>query len=164
MHREGHLGAALLVYAPVTFVLMSLGFTELGVLGSVGAAALAMLPDQDLRVPFVKHRGPTHTVWFALLVGLVLGAAGAAVGHDAGLLAALGLFAFGFVTGVLTVGSHLLADALTPMGIRPFAPRSDATYTLDLVRAANRPANYLLFLLGAVAMGVALVLGATLGG
>ena len=77
MHREGHVDAALLAYAPVGLVTLALGFDTLALLGGVGAAGLAMLPELDQRIPGLTYRGPTYTVWFALAVGVVLAAAGA---------------------------------------------------------------------------------------
>jgi inner membrane protein len=118
-----------------------------------------MVPDLDMRIPFVKHRGITHTVWFALLVGLGFGGVGLAVGLRSGVVEALLFGGAGFVFGAVTIVSHLLADALTPMGIRPFAPVRDDEYTLDLVTAANPLANYGLLGLGGVAVAVALVAG-----
>lgn len=47
---------------PALVVGSTLGFLELGVLGAGGAVALAMVPDWDMRIPFVSYRGPTHTV------------------------------------------------------------------------------------------------------
>lgn len=38
-------------------------------------AGFCLLPDVDLRVPGIPHRGPTHTVWFALAVAVVCGVA-----------------------------------------------------------------------------------------
>jgi inner membrane protein len=107
-------------------------------------------------VPLVTHRGPTHTLWFAVLVGaafaglawVVTGAV--APGSDApGTRATLVALAFAF--GVLVIVSHVLADALTPMGVEPFAPVSEVWYSADLVRADNSVANYVLFGLGVVA-------------
>ncbi len=40
----------------------------------------AMLPDIDLRVPGLSHRGPTHTVGFAVLVAAVWGSIGWVIG------------------------------------------------------------------------------------
>lgn len=148
MHREGHLGAALALYAPIGFVAFVLGWRELAILGVVGAAGLAMLPDQDQRVPLIKHRGITHTVWFAALVGLVLGGIGAAYGLQDGILAGIGTAVFGFVVGTVTIGSHILADSLTPMGVRPLAPMRSHQYSLGVAKAANPFANYLLLVLG----------------
>lgn len=163
MHRDGHLGAALLVYAPVGYAALSIGFEELAVLGAGAAVALAMLPDVDMRLPGVKHRGPTHTVWFAVLVGVGLGAGGAylaARGGAPGLDPAT-VGGFGFLVGTLTTCSHVAADALTPMGVRPFAPLNRRRFTLSVARADNAVANRLLFLAGAGAVGLAFA-GSTL--
>ena len=73
MHKEGHIGAALLVYAPLGFVTAVVATLDCAVLGALAAAALAMVPDLDMRVPGIKHRGVTHTVHFAVAVGLSVG-------------------------------------------------------------------------------------------
>ncbi|GAA0550188.1 metal-dependent hydrolase [Halorubrum ejinorense] len=159
MYRNGHVGASLAVYAPFGFVLTALTSLELGAAGAVGIASTAMVPDLDTRVPLVKHRGITHTVWFALLVGAVFGVVGAGLGLGSGVAAALLFGGAGFLFGAVTIVSHLLADALTPMGIRPYAPVRDTEYTLDLFTAANPVANYALLGLGGVAVTVALVAG-----
>ena len=162
MHRKGHVGASLVVYAPLGFLVTALASVEVGVVGAAGVASMAMVPDLDMRIPFVKHRGITHTVWFALLVGVVFGVGGLAVGLRSGLVEALLFGGAAFLFGVVTIVSHLLADALTPMGIRPYAPLRDTEYTLDLFTAANPLANYALLGLGGVVVAVALVAGAAI--
>lgn len=82
MHREGHVGSALLAYAPLGAVMLALRFETYALLGVVWRSGWRC--SRTKRVPGVRHRGPTHTVWFAL--------------------------------GMLTIGSHILADALTPAG------------------------------------------------
>jgi len=159
MHREGHIGAALLAYAPVGGVALALGFDTFALVGGVVAVGLSMLPDYDQRVPGLDHRGPTHTVWFALLVSLVLAVVGGLAGRESGPLAVLGLAAFGFLVGVVTIGSHILADSLTPAGVRPFAPYQDQYYSYDLARASNPIANYALLAVGAAAVVLVLALG-----
>jgi inner membrane protein len=159
MHRAGHYGAALLVYAPVGFVAIALGFDEIALLGGAVVGGGAMLPDYDQRVPFLTHRGITHTVWFALLVGVVLGIVGGLVGSRGGVIAALGLGGFGLLAGVLLVGAHLLADALTPMGVRPLEPVDDREYCFDVATASNPIANYALLAVGGVTAGAAFLAG-----
>lgn len=159
MHREGHYGVALLAYAPIAFVMLALEFATLAVLGGVVVVGGAMLPDLDQRVPGVKHRGPTHTVWFALAVGAIVATAGVVIGWSRGLLSALGMGAFGLIIGSLTVGAHILADVLTPTGVQPFAPVRKERYTLDVVTAANPVANYALLVLGIAAAGIAFAAG-----
>ncbi|QUO48591.1 metal-dependent hydrolase [Halorubrum ruber] len=159
MHRKGHVGASLVVYAPLGFLVTALASIEVGLVGAAGVASLAMVPDLDMRVPLVKHRGITHTVWFALLVGVAFGIVGLAAGLQGGGVEALLFGGAAFLFGAVTIVSHLLADALTPMGIRPFAPVRDTEYTLDLFTAANPLANYALLGMGGVVAAVALVTG-----
>lgn len=159
MHREGHVGVALFAYAPVGAITLGAGFQELAVLGAVGSVGLAMAPDVDLRIPMIRHRGLTHTIWFALAIGGLCGTAGVLVGASEGILQALGLGTWGFFVGTLTVISHVLADALTPAGVRPFAPFRDDEYSLGVARASNPIANYMLLGLGVVAVAAALWIG-----
>lgn len=159
MHRSGHVGAALAAYAPVAFVAAALGLDDLAALGALGTVGLAMLPDVDLRIPLVAHRGPTHTVWFALLAAAAGAVVGWTAGASAGAFVALGLAAFGGAVCGLSVGSHVLADALTPMGVRPFAPVSDRRVSYDLTRASNPVSNAVGLVLGAAIAVGAFALG-----
>jgi len=164
MYREGHVGAALLAYAPVGFITAAAGFRFLALIGGVAAVGLAMLPDYDQRVPVVDHRGPTHTVWFAVAVGVVGAIVGGAVGSSTGVVAAIGLAVFGFVVGAVSIGSHIAADALTPAGVRPFAPVRTRRYTYDVTKAKNPIANYALLGIGAVAAMVGVGAGVRVAG
>jgi len=159
MYRMGHYGAALLAYAPVGFVTVAAGFRSLALVGGAAAVAGAMLPDLDQRVPGIDHRGPTHTVWFAVAVGVVGAVVGGAVGASAGPVAAVGLAVFGFVVGSVTVGSHVAADALTPAGVCPLAPVRPRRYTFDVATAKNPIANYGLLGIGVVAALMAVAVG-----
>lgn len=159
MHREGHIGVALLVYAPLALIAAAVGYREAALLGGLAMAGLAMVPDLDMQVPFVPHRGPTHTVHFAGLTAFVGAAAGLLVGLPQGLLAGLGFGLFGGVIGGLSILAHIFADALTPMGVAPFALFGGKTYSYDLARASNPIANYGLLGLGGAGSLGALVLG-----
>lgn len=179
MHRKGHIGVALLCYVPVLLAVdrLAAGLLPVAVLGAVLLADLllpitfltavitsrrrspnvsfspAMLPDLDMRIPGVKHRGITHTVWFGLIAAALFGAVGYQL--DSGLIALSSTsdaarplaFAFAYL-GLHAVVTHLLADMLTPAGIRPFAPLSSRKFSLNLVRAANPVANVLLYVAG----------------
>lgn len=166
MYRPGHIGVTLLVYAPVGYLLLIGGRGTFAVLGGAIAVALAMVPDFDIRLPGVSHRGATHTLAFALCVGAVLGAIGwvlagavggatVTLGEGLGVrtdrISPIGLGAFAFLVGTLTICSHLLADVLTPMGIAPFWPVSSKRYSLDVAKASSTIANGLLFALGVCA-------------
>lgn len=156
MHCEGHVGAALLAYAPVGIWLGGAGHEQLAVVGAATMIALATVPDWDKGLPFLAHRGITHTVPFALGLGAVVGSAGVAV---PALGPPLVVGTVGFLLGTLSVLVHVAVDALTPMGVRPFWPLSGRRYSLALVRSANPLANYLLFALGVAASLAALWLG-----
>jgi inner membrane protein len=160
MHREGHVGAALVAYAPIGALIVGVGATGPAVVGGAIAFGLAMLPDWDQRIPFIDHRGVTHTVHFAGVVGGILGLGGVVFGITAGIWASIALGVFGFVVGSLTILSHIAADALTPMGVKPF--RDERHYSFDLVRAANPIANYLLLVIGILAVVLAYVAGVTM--
>lgn len=151
MYQTGHYGVALLAYAPVGFAVTAAGFRTLALLGGALALALAMVPDWDTKIPGIDHRGPTHTVWFAVLVGLVVGAGGFLLGQPRGTAVAFGLAGFAFLVGFVTICSHIAADSITPMGVTPFTPFSDRHITYDVVTAKHTVANYLLLVVGIVA-------------
>jgi inner membrane protein len=146
VYRRGHLGVSLLVFAPIGLALVFLGRPTLAVVGGAAMLWLAMLPDWDHRIPLVPHRGPTHSLAFALLVGGV----GAAVGAGFASVAGGGeeLVAFGFGIGALAVLAHLLADALTPAGVPLLWPLSRRDFSVYLTRADNTIANYVLLAIG----------------
>lgn len=174
MHRGGHLGLALLSFAPLAYLLASINAWRLtGYLGVVVLVA-AGLPDWDLRIPLLTHRGSTHTLAFAFVVGIatavVVDALVASsltgslpllaieiVGADLGypLRTAHGL---GFVVGVLGVGSHLVGDVLTPAGVPLLWPLSAEKYSLKVVNSANERANQLLELAGLIVVAAVLLL------
>ena len=162
MYRLGHYGAALIVYSPTLAVVVALGLDWLAAIGGLVVLGFAMAPDQDQRVPGIKHRGVTHTVHFAVLVGTILAVGGGLVGITAGVGTAVFLGIFGFVVGFGTIASHIAADALTPMGIEPF--RNGRRYSFDLVKAANPIGNFVLLALGIAAVGLAFVVGNTAAG
>ena len=147
MYRWGHLGAALLAYTPFGAVLTAHGDPTLATVGFSVAIAVATLPDTDERLP-IDHRGPTHPVWFLLACSAVAAGIGIAVGSGFGRA-----LAFGSVLGsavAVSLASHLLADSITPMGIRPFAPLSEWHHSFDLTPAANPRANTTLLSIGSV--------------
>ncbi len=164
MYVLGHVGISLFVYAPIAAWLLSTGQPTLAALTGLVMVALSSLPDVDTQTDRIAHRGPTHTVWFALGVGL-------AVGVAAGLLVAadpLGVFSslslpplraaiwFGSVA-VLTLCGHLVGDLITPMGIEPFRPLSTYHHTLDLTPSKNPRANRLWFGTGVVVLAATLL-------
>lgn len=150
MYRTGHYGVSLLLYAPVLAALLVVGRPTAALAGALGMLVLTMVPDYDQRVPFVSHRGSTHTLAFAWLVGAALGGSFLLVpGLPPSTRYALA--GFGLFIGVLGITAHLVADVLTPSGVALLWPFSSKRYSLGLVSASNVLANYLLFALGVLA-------------
>lgn len=180
MHRMGHVGVALLVYTPVVSVLVSTDRLALAAFGLAGMVALEPLPDRNMEIPWLTHRGGSHTVLCAALVGLCVGGvvlvagrhlrallvsqlAGTALSQTAGEIAAMDVQAlalFAVAIGGLAIVSHLLGDVLTPMGIRPFWPLSSRTLSLGVWTARNRIANPALLVLGSGVLAGAVWFGA----
>lgn len=162
MYRTGHYGVSLLLYAPLGFVLLLAGYPAVALLGGAAMLVLAGLPDVDHRIPFVEHRGPTHTLAFALLVGAVLGAVGFLMAPTLGLDPRIAGLA-GAVVGTYGIVAHLVGDVLTPAGIAPFWPVSSRNYSLAVARANSVVANTALLVLGVIVTVVAAVVGGRLG-
>jgi inner membrane protein len=152
MYAVGHYGAALLLYAPVGHVLLATDPLA-AVVGAAVACSLSTLPDVDLTLPLVPHRGPTHSLAFLALIAGFAALTGYALGRGGwepigGPLVGAG---YGAVFALVGVGSHLLADALTPMGVNVLWPLPRERFSLDVTRSDNRLANYVLLFLGVAA-------------
>lgn len=165
MYVLGHVGISLLVFAPLAGLLLSTGQPLVALLTGLLCVALAPLPDLDTYTDRLDHRGPTHTVWFALGVGLlswlVVGF-GTALWNtyiSSYLLLPVWLPVwFGGVSTLAVVG-HLLGDLITPMGLWPFRPVSDRHYTVGLTPSKSPQANRLCFGAGTLAVAVSLLVG-----
>ena len=159
VYRLGHYGVSLLAYAPVGLAFALAGELALAVVGGAGVLALARVPDYDMRIPGITHRGVTHTVLFAVLVGATLAGALVALsqaGSDpmpADVLAPRAAFAFG--VGAFGILAHLAGDVLTPAGVPLLWPLSSRTYSVSLTTADSTVWNYLLFALGVFATAAA---------
>jgi inner membrane protein len=151
MYRLGHQGVNLVLFAPVLLVLIVAGYPLAGLAGVAVVFTTASLPDVDHRLPLIEHRGVTHTVWAALVVGAAAAVlAWLATGAFTEAVAALGLsrpvvavYAGGLLS--FSVLGHLAGDVLTPMGIAPLYPLSTESYTLSVCPAKSWLANRLLF-------------------
>jgi inner membrane protein len=154
MYRKGHLGVSMLVFAPIGYALIEAGSPILAAITGGVVIWFAMLPDVDHRLPMIEHRGPTHSLLFAALIGAVGWAVGLGVERvvslslDLGLGVDVGLPEIGFAIGALTVIAHLIGDTLTPAGVNYLWPLSTRTFSVSLARADNTLANSGLFGLG----------------
>ncbi|MFD1564186.1 metal-dependent hydrolase [Haloarchaeobius amylolyticus] len=147
MYREGHAGFNALLYAPILPVVSHVWSLELALVGALMAVGVANIPDLDQPLPRIRHRGPTHTVWFAALVGLIAG-----VGTELLVPATPVAFAFGVVVGTGGILAHLAGDVVTPMGISPFAPLWRYHVTLEWFKSKNSRINRAFLLVGSSAL------------
>lgn len=163
VYARGHYGAALLAYAPVGYVLIG-DEPHLAIAGGLGVLLFGTVPDVDQRIPQLRHRGPTHS-----LVGLAAVAAGLAwLGWHGGGVADVGaagtldrpaVAAFAAGVGVVGVGSHLLADVITPTGVDLLWPLPVEPVSVALVDSDDVFANSILLVLGTLATGLVWVTG-----
>lgn len=146
MYRRGHLGLNALLYAPVVPLATARWSLQVALWGALIAIVTATLPDADERTGLIEHRSLTHTVWFALAVGVVTGVVTLLVGFPT----SVGWL--GAAVGTGSVLAHLAGDVVTPMGLRPLAPLSNAHVTLDLFKSKNGAINRVVFLVGTAAL------------
>jgi inner membrane protein len=176
MYRAGHYGAALIAASPLAFALTYFHQPFVAVASVITMLALTRIPDWDMWLPGVSHRGITHTIVFTIFIGGLMAVTFPALLYvfrsplmsylpvtlePATYVSAAGL---GFLTGALAILAHLAADIITPRGIHPFLPHDSTRYTLDLVPARSPSGNALLQLVGLVCIVVAFGAGLHFGG
>jgi len=148
MFPPGHYGVALLCYAVVGYALRSRGYDSDALYGGGIVLSYTLFPDVDGNFAFLAHRGVTHTLWFALAVGGLCVVVVASSLRTRSRRQALRGACWAFFLGSSAVLAHLLADLLNPWGVMPVYPVSATFYSLDLVRATNDAANYVLLAVG----------------
>jgi inner membrane protein len=114
------------------------------------ALIVTLLPDIDVFLPWLTHRGISHSLMAAVCLGVVV--AIIATRWESPLTSSedyVRRATLGFTVGAGSVISHLLGDIITPMGIRPFYPVSDL-YTLNFVYAKDIGANLAFLVIGSV--------------
>ncbi|MFC7080520.1 metal-dependent hydrolase [Halorussus caseinilyticus] len=154
MFPPGHYGMALALYAVVGYALLSRGYVRDALSGGGIVLSYTLFPDVDGQFEFLVHRGVTHTLWFALAVGVFCVLVVASALPNRPRREAVRGALWSFFLGSFAVVAHLLADVLNPWGVMPIYPVSPALYSLDLVRATNDAANYAMFA-GGVAVATA---------
>lgn len=151
----GHAGITLFVYAPIAYVLLVSGKEKALGVGVIVVLLLTPVPDIDMLLPFLDHRGITHSLVAAGCLGVAVGLAGW-MSNLSSVGTASERAALGFLLGSVSIVSHLLGDVITPMGLQLFYPASQTWYSVNLVSAFHLEANRLLFVLGAVAFWLTL--------
>lgn len=177
MYRRGHRGIVLLALAPVLFILFAVDRPILALL-AWGVLLIEPLPDRDQRINWLEHRGTSHSLFTAGIVGVCCGGLGWVVGRyvtepltiwllsggvigpnaitwtetHLGLLDATMLALVGICIGAGGIVLHLLGDVITIAGIQPFLPFSKRNISFSLLHADNTLANRGLFTLGVLAI------------
>jgi len=151
MHAEGHAGITLIIFS---ILMIPLGWGDYQIIAIGLAVGVSSLPDIDLkyRQYGIHHRGVTHSILFAFLVGLGLGAL--FYSNDNHLL----WFVTGFAGGFGGIMSHLVGDILTYHAFKPLWPIKDTKISLGLCPASNKAVNEGLLAAGAVTFVVYLMI------
>ena len=174
MHRTGHFGMSLIWAAGVALAAPPLLAAPLAFV----LVATEPIPDRDMKISWIDHRGFSHTVWAGVLVAFLLG--GIVVGawvllrQRAVALTVLpqpileasptppvifAVVATGTFLGYL---SHISADMITVgegyYGVQPFMPFTEWESGIQLCKAASPLWNRFLFSLGSVAVSAAIYL------
>jgi membrane-bound metal-dependent hydrolase YbcI (DUF457 family) len=76
MYRLGHTGIALLVLAPLSYTLLEANNPLLAIVIAIGVLGIEPLPDADFKFSFLDHRGTSHSLFAAVVVGGVIGFCG----------------------------------------------------------------------------------------
>lgn len=146
MYSKGHIGLTLLI---LSLLMIPFRYSETAIVIILFSAMLSSLPDIDLSLQRfssrLHHRGPTHSILFAAMVGISFGLL-LYYSHQT-----LGWFGIGFLSGFMGVVSHLIGDMLTYHAFKPLWPLSDREVALGLCPAGSRTVNEGLMTLGAAA-------------
>jgi inner membrane protein len=155
MQRLGHIGLALLFTAPLSIVAGLTGGRISMMIIYAPSLMMALVPDNDVWIPFIRHRGITHTLVLgipqAVVIGAVFGSIAASAPETTSISILLGVLA-------ATVGflSHLVGDALTvgsgKYGIKPLWPFSRWEFRIGVTRSKSILWNQGLLFIGVGAL------------
>ena len=131
MYGRGHFGLTLFFSS---IIALKTGFSEATLVFTVVSSFLAGLPDIDLtfqKLGASHHRGITHSLFFAILIGAIIGL----MFYQT--YSTVRWFLIGFSTGTFSVISHLIGDLLTYTTFKPFWPFSKREISLGICAANN---------------------------
>lgn len=131
------------------------------------------VPERESGSFTVQHRGITHTAWFGIALGVVLGGLTLGVVSSMYVVSGVEVGVVGevlnthpgwlpvvmFVGGFFAVALHCVGDVFTPTGIHFLTPRVDYGYSFNQFRFDNKVANSSAVAFGFVALGAAVVVG-----
>lgn len=141
MGPHGHAGLTLILFS---FLMMPFGYSNKAILIIGLSTGISLLPDIDLLCGW-SHRKKTHSLSFALIIGLGIAIIFFCYLQD--LIMALA----GFIAGFGGVMSHLIGDSITYKSFTPFAPFSKRKIALKYCRSDDKTVNSWLVLGGVIA-------------
>lgn len=153
MKQEGHIGVSLLVASPFVFALVVTGNIGLSILFVLTVSIISNLPDIDIwvsrsivnKVLDIQHRGVTHTILFATIIGFITGLVYYTIGiHSFSYIN----FLVGFISGYMSIVSHILADLFNPTGVKFMPSIMNSSYSWDMFNYNNIIANFGFLLIG----------------
>lgn len=172
MHSQGHFGVSMSLCAPILFVSI---VTEMYIVGALLCGLMLMFsstPDIDLKLPWVSHRGFTHTVHFAVLFGALVSIVSYLAFTTVEKLVVVEyiielsvLSSIVQVSSVIFVGSafgiiaHLVGDILTPTGVHLFSRSNNFGYSLNVCNADSKIGNHSIVKLGFITVGITVISG-----
>lgn len=141
MYSSGHVGVSAILYAPILFALLIID-PFLAVSGLLIVLFLSSTPDIDVifhfktskiyklpligpKMPTIKHRGITHSVWFMLLFGVILSVLSFIIYPQIQDLTTVSFPVFAvswFMFGFIGIFGHVIGDMITPSGINLLYP------------------------------------------
>ena len=141
MHGKGHFGLTLLILS-IAFIPLGTGPNQEIVAIILLSAIFSSLPDIDIKFG-LPHRKFTHSILFALIIGLILGIF---FGYSNLIMGVVG-----FLAGFLGVMIHLLGDAMTYMAFKPLWPFDNREIAFGFFPANSEIANKGFLALGFIA-------------
>lgn len=136
MHKLGHHGISAIATSPIVLWLIYTNNNLLALFAILTTLFTANIPDWDLKIPLMTHRGVSHTIWVPFIIG------GMITGISYSVNGTIGIFTTVIMlTTFVSITSHIVSDTLTPSGAKLFYPIKDKVYTYNMVYSANSIVN-----------------------
>lgn len=161
MHKRGHVGMTAILYSPIAYTLAYYNYTMYAIAGLIAIWFFAGLPDIDMKLPKVTHRGPvTHSVFSSIGMTILTGTLLTLISHTYTIstLTNQTILFISLLMGFIFL-AHLAGDIITYSGIAPLAPIKNTNITLNLCGADSIIFNWLFFLTGIILTLLAIALG-----
>lgn len=163
MRNIAHYGFGIMAGVTASFVLLLLEHPALALYVLLLFPLTSTLPDQDKRFPFIRHKGPTHSILMLpvlSITGAIIGAITYYMTHAIyntliwdiitylttldiifTELQGYSIFVIIGISYIVTFISsliHIFTDALNPWGVKPFSPIDETEYTFELIEEGSK--------------------------